>query len=53
MNIYGSQIWLYSKKCPSKFYICWRKAPIDKQLIIELRIFAKYLTVPMYRLLGI
>ena len=26
MNIYGSQIWPYSKNCPSKFYISWRKA---------------------------
>ena len=26
MNIYGSQIWAYSKDCPSKFYISWRKA---------------------------
>ena len=26
MNIYGSQIWAYSKYCPSKFYISWRKA---------------------------
>ena len=26
MNIYGSQIWVYSKNCPSKFYISWGKA---------------------------
>ena len=26
MNTYGSQIWPYSKNCPSKFYISWRKA---------------------------
>ena len=26
MNIYGSQIWPYSKNCPSKFYISRRKA---------------------------
>ena len=26
MNIYGSQIWAYSKNCPSKFYTSWRKA---------------------------
>ena len=25
MNIYGSQVWPYSKNCPSKFYIFWRR----------------------------
>ena len=44
MNIYGSQIWPYSKNCPSKFYISWRKA-IRKLWKIHYRTHNKFIHI--------